>query len=227
MSYQKQFSHSVSGIILAGGSSLRFQQENKPWQDKALMKLDEETLLERTIKVASDFCDEIFIITNNTDKIYNYQIIVSKFPSEISDKIHFEKDNLKHFCSGPSLGFLSALPLINNNIAIVLPVDMPFLSSKIFHDLLANLGEHSIILPYWASIGKIEPLVFVFNRDKIFELAKILSFIRKSRADDILRLADNIRFLAVSIEKESRVNHTFTNINQIKQFKNLKKLAVN
>ncbi len=47
---------------------------------------------------------------------------------------------------------------------------MPFLTSEIFLNLLNKLGDHSIILPYWVTIGKVEPLVFAFNRNKIFPI---------------------------------------------------------
>ena len=52
MSKKRTPSVAVSGIILSGGSSNRFQIKNQPWQDKALLIINGgETLLVRTIRL--------------------------------------------------------------------------------------------------------------------------------------------------------------------------------
>lgn len=52
----------VSGIVLAGGHSSRMGR------DKTLMSVNEETLIERTVKELSQAVDEIIIASNQRDK---------------------------------------------------------------------------------------------------------------------------------------------------------------
>ena len=63
----------ITGIVLSGGYSTRFQKENEPWVDKALMSFNGEVLLQRTIRTLSNICDRIVIMVKFDDRKSIYQ----------------------------------------------------------------------------------------------------------------------------------------------------------
>ena len=81
MNYQNPPKQSITGIILSGGYSTRFQVENEPWLDKALMTFDGEVILQRTTRMLSNLCDKIIIMVKFEERksIYQEYIDILKF----------------------------------------------------------------------------------------------------------------------------------------------------
>ena len=204
---------SITGIILSGGYSIRFQKENEPWIDKALMSFDGEVILKRTTRILSNLCDKIIIMVKFEDSKSIYQAFIDKFPENIKSKVIIAKDNNRFLCNGPTLGIVSSLDLIESETVIVVPVDLPLLGEKILADLLSQLNSSSMIVPYWPATGKIEPLVFAFKLKPVQILAKILSQIKRSRADDLHRVILSIKFLALSSDRTKEIDNIFTSLN--------------
>ncbi|MHA1171809.1 MAG: molybdenum cofactor guanylyltransferase, partial [Candidatus Heimdallarchaeota archaeon] len=67
MIHQNLPKQSITGVILSGGYSIRFQKENEPWIDKALMSFNGEIILKRTIRMLSNLCDKIIIMVKFED----------------------------------------------------------------------------------------------------------------------------------------------------------------
>lgn len=204
----------VSGIILSGGSSSRFQLSKKPWLDKALAKTNqEEVMLLKIVDTFSSFCDEIIIVAKNSDYEYRYEKIISeKYPKK-KNTIKIVKDNPNFLCSGPSLGIITGLISASNNYAVVSPVDMPYTTSEIFIEMLNKLIEATLVTPLWSSTGKIEPLIFAVEIKSTLLPCAILSQIRRSRADDLHRAVDSIGFLKIKKSKEAEFEKILTSIN--------------
>ncbi|HUT82217.1 MAG TPA: NTP transferase domain-containing protein [Candidatus Bathyarchaeia archaeon] len=223
MSDQNLSPLNLTGIILSGGISSRFQIESEAWQDKALIKFDgNQTILERTILTLSEICSEILIIVNNQDRKLNYQKFISQLPISIAQNVKIEIDNTKYLCSGPTLGLLSSFKHITNPLAIVVPVDIPLIHSSFLSELVTNLQDSSIIVPFWQSSGKIEPLIFAFNLTKIQQYAFFLGLIKRSRADDIFRVAPTINFLPIAPNSEEQADVSLMSINNRLKLKDLK-----
>lgn len=213
MIHQNSIKQSITGIILSGGYSIRFQKENEPWIDKALMSFDGEIILKRTTRMLSNLCDKIIIMVKFEDSKSIYQAFIDKFPENIKSKVIIAKDNNRFLCNGPTLGIVSSLDFIESETVIVVPVDLPLLGEKILADLLSQLNSSSMIVPYWPATGKIEPLVFAFKLKPVQILAKILSQIKRSRADDLHRVILSIKFLALSSDRAKEIDNIFTSLN--------------
>lgn len=209
------FPHNVSGIIIAGGTSSRYQKENEPWQDKALQTVSENmNLLQKTITVFSEICDEVIVVVNNSIQKSLYTSAIAKLEDGVKTKVKFLKDNPSYLCSGPTLGILTGIQAVKNNFALMAPVDMPLLSSIILYELISNLMDSSMIVPYWSSTGKIEPLIAAINVKSTLENGLLLSIIKRSRADDIHRLVPKIKFLPISTKYRKISEELFTSLNE-------------
>lgn len=218
------FPHNISGIIIAGGTSSRFQKENEPWQDKALQNVssDAMNLLQRTVTVFSEICDEIIVVVNNSIQASLYSSTIARLEDEIKSKVKILKDNPSYLCSGPTLGILTGIQAVKNNFVLMAPVDMPLLSVIILQELISNLMDSSMIVPYWPSTGKIEPLIAALNVQSTLENGLLLSILKRSRADDIHRLVPKIKFLPISANNKKIAMELFTNLNEPELLANLK-----
>ena len=209
------FPHKISGLIIAGGMSSRYQKDNEPWKEKALEKVSEtETLLERTILLLANSCEEILLVVRNSYQKNQYSQVVNSLAEKIKSKIVIIEDNKSYVCTGPTLGILTGLESVKNDYMLVVPVDMPFLSESILYHLVNNLENSSMIVPYWKNSGKIEPLVAAINVKSTLANAKLLSIIRRSRADDIHRLVPKIRFLPINESKLSVAETILASMNE-------------
>ncbi|NHJ33395.1 MAG: HD domain-containing protein [Asgard group archaeon] len=213
MNHQNPPKQSITGIILSGGYSTRFQEENKPWIDKALMTFNGEVILQRTTRMLSNLCDKIIIMVKFEERKSIYLDYIDRLPGKIKSKVLITKDNKQFLCNGPTLGIVSSLDFIESDLAVVVPVDLPLINEKILMDLISQLNNSSMTVPFWSTTGKIEPLVFAFKFKPIQIPARIISHIKRSRADDLHRAISNIRFIALSSDKITVLERIFTSLN--------------
>ena len=94
--------HGLSGILLVGGSSSRFGSP------KALAKLDGETLGDRAWRLLGEVCDER-IAVGHGDGL--------PFPALADEG------------TGPVAAIAAGLRAATNDVAVVIPVDMPLLTA--------------------------------------------------------------------------------------------------
>lgn len=146
----------VSGIILAGGKSLRMGQ------DKAIMSFNNETLIERTVKELKKITDEIIIASNHTCK-YN----IPGLP-EVAD-VFSEM--------GPLGGIHAGLKAVKNAYAFVISCDMPLFSAKLAAYLLEQRQGYDVVVP--ELYGHWEPLCAVYSRSCLPIIEKYLRNDRK------------------------------------------------
>ena len=128
----------VTGIILAGGKSLRLGR------NKATETVGGVPLLERVIKRLTPITSRIVIVT--ADDINCFSKITS---IEVITDIYLRKGPL----SGPYTGLCSSHTITN----IVVACDMPFLNTELLEHMTKILPSFDAIVPRWPN-GQVEPL---------------------------------------------------------------------
>jgi len=173
----------ISGIILAGGRSVRMGQ------DKTLMTFNNETLVEHTIKEMKKIADEIIIASNDTNK-YNLPGLI-----EIPDI---------YPGMGPLGGMHAGLIKAKNDYAFVVSCDMPLFSSKLASFLLEQRAGYDVVVP---EIGEyLEPLCAVYSKRCIKAIEKCLrTDIRK-----VIKFYPDVKVLKVSKSELSNVGEAET-----------------
>lgn len=113
----------VSAIVLAGGYSRRMGQ------DKAALRLGGKTLLEFTVDKLRSLGMEDILISGWTDCPEGTVYVPDIYPHR-----------------GPLSGIHAGLLAASNPCALILPVDMPLLSEKTLHALIAAHGPKTITI---------------------------------------------------------------------------------
>lgn len=142
----------VSGIILAGGRSSRMGQ------DKTLLTIEAETLIERTVRELREVTDEIIIASNQKCK-YNIP-----GTTEVRDIFPGK---------GPMGGIHSGLMSAQNSFAFVVAADMPLFSAQTARYLIAKIdGSYDVIAP--EIDGSWEPLCAVYSKSCLKTIEQFL-----------------------------------------------------
>ncbi len=130
----------ISGFILAGGRSRRMGT------DKAMLPIENQSLLKRMISRIEPFCESVAISGQNPDYlIYKLEMISDVF----SD-------------CGPISGLYSVLNYTSTEWNLVVSVDVPFVNEELIRYLLINATEYDCVIPQHDS--GVEPLVGLYNR---------------------------------------------------------------
>lgn len=132
----------ATGVVLAGGKSSRMGT------DKALLLLDNQTLLERSVKKLQEIFAEVVIVDNKEEK---YSLPNVK---EVSD---IYKD------CGPLGGIHAALTNSTYDRIFVVACDLPFWGNKLAQLLLKSCRGYDAAVPH---IGPyFEPLLAVYKKN--------------------------------------------------------------
>lgn len=140
----------ISGFVLAGGKSRRMGT------DKALIQLEEESLLQRMLNLLKPYCDQVFISSGK--KVYN----------------EFQQIQIQDIYAGcgPISGLHACLKHSVNNWNLVVGVDIPFVNDEILRLLISARGEYDCIIPRHGS--KIEPLIGLYHRNSVDVLEEMI-----------------------------------------------------
>jgi molybdopterin-guanine dinucleotide biosynthesis protein A len=192
----------ISGVILAGGGSKRFNGIIK-----AKIDIGGKTIISRIIEKLSDIFGEIIIVTNSPDefKEYNkYKIIGDQFLNK-----------------GPLGGIHSALKESENEAVFVVAGDMPLLDS----DLIArqidfyNSNRCDVLIPQIDNY--IEPLHGIYRKTLIRNLEDYLSGENNYAVRAFFKEAD-VHYL--HLEGTPMSKSAFININSPSDIQVVKKL---
>ena len=127
----------LTGVLLVGGASKRFGSP------KALAQLDGETLAERSWRVLGDACEERLAIGKRADKL--------ELPFDVIDDGSETRAALA--------GIVAGLGAASNELVAVIPVDMPFVTAELLHDLAEACRD--------AAAPRGAPLPAVFRRSAL------------------------------------------------------------
>ncbi|RED44908.1 molybdenum cofactor guanylyltransferase [Seonamhaeicola aphaedonensis] len=131
----------ITGIILAGGKSSRMGS------DKGLIKLNDESFIEYSIKAMKPLVNDILIVSDNPDyDVFGYKRI---------------EDDIKD--AGPVAGICSGLNASETENNLILSCDIPLIKTNILEKLINSSDEHSEIIQI-ESNGKTMPLIAMYKK---------------------------------------------------------------
>jgi len=183
----------ITGIILAGGKSLRYGQ------NKALVEVDGMRLIERVISVMQPLFENLIIITN-TPLEYDYL------------QLPMYEDLIKGL--GPIGGVYTGLEAISNESGFFVACDMPFLQRDLIRHMVKIRGGFDAVVPRvdW----KIEPLHAIYARSCLPTIKKLID----TQSYQIIKFFDKISVRYVEEAEirsfDSRLK-SFLNVNSPKE----------
>jgi molybdopterin-guanine dinucleotide biosynthesis protein A len=183
--------HNISGVILAGGDSKRFNG-----LIKARIVIDGKTIISRIIDTISDIFDEIIIVTNRPDEFQeynNYKIVGDKFLNK-----------------GPLGGIHAALKESEAEAVFVFAGDMPLLDKEIIASQIDfyNSNKCDVLIPQIDNY--IEPLHGIYKKTLFRILEDYFEGNNGYAIRDFIRKTDVHYF---QIEGSRKSKSAFTNIN--------------
>ncbi|MGB9903153.1 MAG: molybdenum cofactor guanylyltransferase [Desulfotomaculales bacterium] len=133
----------ASAAVLVGGESRRMGK------NKALLKLDEKTFVERTVSLLKKAFPEVFLVGNNKEM---YRFLGLPVVSDVYEGC------------GPLAGIHAALLAARAPYVFVVACDMPFLNPKLISALLTGVSGWDVVVPK-ISASYVEPLCAVYGKD--------------------------------------------------------------
>ncbi|MBM7653938.1 molybdenum cofactor guanylyltransferase [Neobacillus cucumis] len=193
----------AAAIILAGGISSRMGT------NKALLKINEKTNIERIIEQLKLLFDDLILVTNDakTYEFLDVQMVQDQYPG-----------------MGPLAGVHAGLNVSNYDVNLVVACDMPFISSELAEALLANASNYDAVVP--VINGKQHPLFAVYQK----QVAKMVEERIQSGQLRMKHLLDDLNVLYLT-EKELAtyspiaLEKVFFNMNHPEEYVEAKKWA--
>jgi molybdenum cofactor guanylyltransferase len=141
----------VSGVILAGGSSLRLGQA------KALIDVGGETLIERVARRLALVVEHIVLVTNDPER---YAFLGLPVVSDVYPDV------------GTLGGLHAGLAAIETAYGLVVGCDMPFLNPALLHHMISLHTGCDVVMP---RVGRYrEPLHAIYARTLATQLARAI-----------------------------------------------------
>ncbi len=134
-------SREVTGGVLAGGESRRMGQ------NKALMQLGGERLVDRVVRTLAESCAELLMVTNSPE-VYadaGIRMVGDVWPGK-----------------GSLGGIYSAIYYADTPYVLVVACDMPFLQAASLTYLIEQIGDHDVVMP--DVLGEQQPLHAIYGR---------------------------------------------------------------
>lgn len=131
----------VTGVVLAGGASRRMGQ------NKALMPLGGERLVDRVVRTLGESCSELLMVTNSPE-VYadtGIRMVGDVWPGK-----------------GSLGGIYSAIYHASTPYVLVVACDMPFLQAASLTYLIEQIGDHDVVIPN--VLGEPQPLHAIYAR---------------------------------------------------------------
>jgi len=181
----------ISGVILAGGASKRFNGITK-----ANIVIGGKTIISRINETINDFFDEIIIVTNT--------------PHEFKEYTNCKIVNDQFLNVGPLGGIHAALKASAKDGLFVFAGDMPLLNKEIIIRQIEYYNIHTcdILIP---RIGKyIEPLHAIYNSSITDTLEDYLGSDQNYSVREFFKKV-NVGYLTFENTKE--INNAFANVN--------------
>lgn len=179
--------NSITGIVLAGGSSSRMGQ------DKALMLFNGRTLISYAIEILSPACDNVVISSNQ--QVYEFTGC-EVWPDILA-------------LQAPMIGIYSCLKRSQTFWNIILSCDMPLVDRRLLDFLLTRRAGADIIIPVHRN--KMEPLCGLYSR-KLLPLLEKKTGEGEFSLQQLIRVARS-RLVEMSPELDFYSENMFVNMN--------------
>jgi molybdenum cofactor guanylyltransferase len=192
----------AAAILLSGGKSSRMGT------NKALLKINEKTNIERIKDEMLKIFDEVILVTNQPEDYHflNVRTVADEYPGK-----------------GPLAGIHSGLKASSFDANIAVACDMPFASAELAESMVRRLGHHEAVIPVIG--GRQHPLFAVYRKSIIKEIESCIE-------EGSLRIRDLLEKLDVVFldEQELQTYSTdsleriFFNMNRLEEYEQAKKM---
>ena len=187
----------VSGVILAGGKSSRYGT------NKALVKIDGISLIERVILVMGRLFQDLILITNTPDEYAHLGLPMYE-------------DLIKGL--GPIAGIYTALSKILNESGFFVACDMPLLSRELICHMVEARGDSDVVVPRIS--GMMETLHALYGKGCFSSIKRQID----SREYQIIRIFKEVNVQYIDEEEIRRFDpdlKSFINVNRPEELKNI------
>jgi molybdopterin-guanine dinucleotide biosynthesis protein A len=195
----------ISGIILAGGRSLRLGH------DKILEKIGDKSLLERVISRIDTLSEHIIIVTAHERTFA---------PLANHPKVKTVSDILPG--QGSLGGIYTGLVTSGSFYNLVVAADMPFLNGRLLRYMIDQAEGFDLVLPRVE--GLFEPLHAIYSRNCIAPIKTILARGKKV----IIELFNYVKVRYIEAEEVNRFDPqhlSFFNINTVEELETAREIA--
>ena len=179
----------VTAFVLAGGNSKRMGQ------DKALLRLCGETLLERARRLAKSVTEDVRIVGDPAKFGAHGPVVEDIYPRR-----------------GPLGGIHAALMQTQTELNLILAVDTPFIEEGFLDFLVSEARNGSVVVTIPRTGKYLHPLCAVYRREFVTVSEKAL--IRGENKIDIL--FNTVRTKVIEEDELARMgfgSHMFRNLN--------------
>ena len=182
----------VSAVILAGGASRRMGK------DKALLRLENRTFLERIIESLHGF-EEVLLSAGSARRY-------ERIPLRIVE------DEFDH--CGPVSGLYSALKACDSKWLLAVGCDMPLLTQEFVRYLISCAGDaHDAIVPVTRD-GRVHPLCAVYSK----RIAPVLETHLAKGGCSVTRALQDMRVKYVFLQSTPYTDEILRNVNTPEQY---------
>ncbi|MFF2447311.1 molybdenum cofactor guanylyltransferase [Neobacillus sp. NPDC058068] len=193
----------AAAIILAGGKSSRMGT------NKALLKINEKTTIERTRDALKLLFDDIILVTNEPE---TYEFLEMKMTSD------------QYPGMGPLAGIHAGLTASDYDVNFIVACDMPFVSVELAEALVHSCGHYDAVIP--VIHGKQQPLFAVFHKKIAGEAATCI----EEGSLRMKHLLDRLNVLYVTESElqtysQHDLERVFFNMNRPNEYEDAKKWA--
>jgi molybdopterin-guanine dinucleotide biosynthesis protein A len=193
----------AAAIILSGGKSSRMGT------NKALLKINEKTNIERISDRLKPLFDDIILVTNDLEQyeFLGLKIVSDQFPG-----------------MGPLAGVHAGLNASEYETNVIVACDMPFVSGELAQALVDKSSDYDAVIP--VINGKQQPLFAVFQKRAAIEVEQCI----KQERLRMKHLLDRLNVLYVT-EKDLEINSSldlervFFNMNHPNEYEEALKWA--
>lgn len=186
----------IALVILAGGESSRFGCS------KALYQFEGRPMISGVIDALQDIPSRIIVEVAPGES--------ESFSALLGNRVIISEDSEKF--RGPIFGLSKAMQAVAEDITIVVPCDVPFISTALFELLFECIGEHQASIPILN--GYPEPMISIYRSEP---LKVAISEAIKSSETRFSSILDYLDYVAVPEEymlSKSIDKKTFTNLNR-------------
>ncbi len=199
----------MSAVVVSGGVSKRFGE------DKGLIRLARKPLILHVLDKLTTLIDDIVVVVNSEDQ-------KRKFAKELERPFRIVIDRAK--VRTPLAGALAGFETIQNEYALLLACDTPFLSPDILRLLLESCANRTAAVPRWPN-GNIEPLLAAYHVKRATLAAK--AALREGKLD-MRSMIDNmqsVRYIStIVLRRLDSELLTFFNINTLNDLKEARRI---
>jgi molybdopterin-guanine dinucleotide biosynthesis protein A len=197
---KERISLGVTAFVLAGGKSSRMGS------DKAFLRLGDETLLSRALKLAGAVVSEVWIV-GDAKKFAPFGRVV--------EDVYRER--------GPLGGIHAALSGSTTELNLMLAVDLPFVAEKLLRYLLSRALESGAMVTVPRSGSGVQPLCAVYRRG-FTEVAEQSLREGKNKIDSLFAKVETCVIEESELVRAGLSEQMFRNLNTPEELEKAKEL---